>query len=103
MFLSWYIFHVFNFFIFLNLSFVFQGATLCKGLNRGLGTLLAGVLAFLIKFIANASGRVFKGIFIGAAVFLIGELLFTSLISDIRLFNCHPSNCEGLSMVLDSE
>ncbi|KAI4315140.1 hypothetical protein L6164_027983 [Bauhinia variegata] len=48
------------------------GATLCKGLNRGLGTLLAGLLAFFIKFIANASGRVFQAVFIGAAVFLIG-------------------------------
>ncbi|KAF7810004.1 aluminum-activated malate transporter 12-like [Senna tora] len=48
------------------------GATLCKGLNRGLGTLLAGLLAFLIEYIANASGRVCHALFIGAAVFLIG-------------------------------
>ncbi|KAK8537896.1 hypothetical protein V6N12_044038 [Hibiscus sabdariffa] len=48
------------------------GATLCKGLNRGLGTLLAGSLAFLIEFIANISGKVFRAVFIGAAVFLIG-------------------------------
>ncbi|XP_022156876.1 aluminum-activated malate transporter 12-like [Momordica charantia] len=48
------------------------GATLCKGLNRGLGTLLAGSLAFLIEGVANRSGRVFRACFIGAAVFLIG-------------------------------
>ncbi|OMO93172.1 Aluminum-activated malate transporter [Corchorus olitorius] len=48
------------------------GATLCKGLNRGLGTLLAGSLAFFIEFIANKSGKVFRAVFIGAAVFLIG-------------------------------
>ncbi|KAF7828554.1 aluminum-activated malate transporter 12-like [Senna tora] len=48
------------------------GATLCKGLNRGLGTLLAGLLAFLIEFIAKATGNVFRAISIGAAVFLIG-------------------------------
>lgn len=48
------------------------GATLCKGLNRGLGTLLAGSLAFIIEFIANGSGKVFRAVFIGAAVFLIG-------------------------------
>ncbi|KAJ4848020.1 Aluminum-activated malate transporter 12 [Turnera subulata] len=48
------------------------GATLCKGLNRGLGTLLAGSLAFFIEFIANKSGHVFRAVFIGAAVFLIG-------------------------------
>ncbi|XP_058086347.1 aluminum-activated malate transporter 12-like [Magnolia sinica] len=48
------------------------GATLCKGLNRGLGTLCAGSLAFLIEFVANKSGRVFRGVFIGIAVFIIG-------------------------------
>ncbi|XP_028754313.1 aluminum-activated malate transporter 12-like [Neltuma alba] len=48
------------------------GATLCKGLNRGLGTLLAGLLAFLLEYIAEASGRIFQAVFIGAAVFFIG-------------------------------
>ncbi|CAK9173379.1 unnamed protein product [Ilex paraguariensis] len=48
------------------------GATLCKGLNRGFGTLLAGSLAFFIEYIARESGRVFRAIFIGAAVFVIG-------------------------------
>nr|XP_043613439.1 aluminum-activated malate transporter 12-like [Erigeron canadensis] len=48
------------------------GATLCKGLNRGLGTLLAGSLAFLFEFIARESGKVFYAVFIGASVFLIG-------------------------------
>ncbi|KAL8216394.1 hypothetical protein R6Q57_023231 [Mikania cordata] len=45
------------------------GATLCKGLNRGLGTLLAGSLAFLFQFIARESGKVLYAIFIGASVF----------------------------------
>lgn len=49
------------------------GATLCKGLNRGLGTLLAGSLAFLFEFIARESGKVFYAIFIGASVFFIGK------------------------------
>ncbi|XVE57473.1 hypothetical protein DITRI_Ditri04bG0093300 [Diplodiscus trichospermus] len=48
------------------------GATLCKGMNRGLGTVLAGSLAFLIEFIATKSGKVFRAVFIGVAVFLIG-------------------------------
>ncbi|CAI0418627.1 unnamed protein product [Linum tenue] len=48
------------------------GATLCKGLNRGLGTILAGSLAFLIEFIAEATGQVGRAIFIGCAVFIIG-------------------------------
>ncbi|OVA01290.1 TLDc [Macleaya cordata] len=49
------------------------GATLCKGLNRGLGTLCAGSLVFFIEFIADESGKVFRAIFIGAAVFFIGS------------------------------
>ncbi|KAF8379109.1 hypothetical protein HHK36_028538 [Tetracentron sinense] len=48
------------------------GATLCKGLNRGLGTLLAGSLAFLIEAISDIPGKIFRAIFIGTAVFLIG-------------------------------
>ncbi|KAK4260261.1 hypothetical protein QN277_003403 [Acacia crassicarpa] len=48
------------------------GATLCKGLNRALGTLLAGLLAFLVEYISEASGRVFQALFIGAALFVIG-------------------------------
>ncbi|XP_030948523.1 aluminum-activated malate transporter 12-like isoform X3 [Quercus lobata] len=49
------------------------GATLCKGLNRGFGTLLAGSLAFVFEYIATETGPVFRAIFIGAAVFLIGS------------------------------
>ncbi|KAK4420155.1 Aluminum-activated malate transporter 12 [Sesamum alatum] len=48
------------------------GATLCKGLNRGIGTLLAGSLAFFIEYIAKESGQIFRAIFIGTAVFVIG-------------------------------
>ncbi|XP_008238285.2 PREDICTED: aluminum-activated malate transporter 12-like [Prunus mume] len=49
------------------------GATLCKGLNRGLGTLIAGSLAFFIEYVATKSGRTSRAVFIGAAVFLIGS------------------------------
>ncbi|KAF8117189.1 hypothetical protein N665_0012s0193 [Sinapis alba] len=51
------------------------GATLRKGLNRGLGTLIAGSLAYLIEFVAINSGKIFGGIFIGAAVFIIGSTI----------------------------
>ncbi|KAM7254116.1 hypothetical protein ACFE04_031798 [Oxalis oulophora] len=48
------------------------GATLCKGLNRGLGTLLAGSLAFFIEYIANDTGHIFRAVFIGSSVFFVG-------------------------------
>ncbi|KAI4313188.1 hypothetical protein L6164_026186 [Bauhinia variegata] len=48
------------------------GATLSKGLNRGFGTVLAGLLAFLIEYVADIPGRVFRATIIGTAVFLIG-------------------------------
>ncbi|KAJ9549814.1 hypothetical protein OSB04_022357 [Centaurea solstitialis] len=50
------------------------GATLCKGINRGFGTLLAGSLAFLFEFIAREYGKVFRAVFIGASIFLVGTL-----------------------------
>lgn len=56
------------------------GATLCKGLNRGIGTLLAGSLAFLMEYIAQKYGRIFRAAFIGVAVFAIGESMHASII-----------------------
>ncbi|KAK7343298.1 hypothetical protein VNO77_11942 [Canavalia gladiata] len=50
------------------------GATLSKGLNRGLGTICAGSLAFFIEYMAEAPGRIFRAVFIGIAVFLIGSI-----------------------------
>jgi len=48
------------------------GATLCKGMNRGLGTLLAGLLSFLLDYVANESGQILQAVFIAVAVFIIG-------------------------------
>ncbi|KAH7687336.1 Aluminum-activated malate transporter protein [Dioscorea alata] len=50
------------------------GATLCKGLNRGLGTMMAGSLSFLIDYVAEESGKVCRAVFIGVSVFLIGSV-----------------------------
>ncbi|QCE08753.1 Aluminum-activated malate transporter [Vigna unguiculata] len=50
------------------------GATLGKGLNRGLGTLLAGSLAFLVEYVADIPGRIFQAVFIGSAVFILGAV-----------------------------
>jgi len=49
------------------------GATLGKGLNRGLGTLVAGSLAFLVEYVADIPGRIFQAFFIGSAVFILGK------------------------------
>nr|KYP55265.1 hypothetical protein KK1_001472 [Cajanus cajan] len=48
------------------------GATLCKGFNRGLGTLSAGLLAFLVKYVARRCSRIFEAFFIGTTIFIIG-------------------------------
>jgi uncharacterized membrane protein YccC len=53
-------------------NFFMAGATLCKGLNRGLGTLLAGLLSFLLDYVANESGQILQAVFIAVAVFIIG-------------------------------
>ncbi|KFK31455.1 hypothetical protein AALP_AA6G114000 [Arabis alpina] len=49
------------------------GATLRKGLNRGLGTVIAGSLAYFMEFVALHSGKIIGAIFIGTAVFIIGS------------------------------
>jgi Aluminium activated malate transporter len=51
---------------------LFVGATLCKGLNRGFGTLCAGSLAFIIEVVAEKSGKTFYALFVGSSVFIIG-------------------------------
>lgn len=57
---------------YLCIQFSVLGATLCKGLNRGFGTLCAGSLAFFIEFMAEETGRVYRAVFIGTTVFLVG-------------------------------
>jgi len=56
------------------------GETLCKGLNRAYGTLLAGILAFLLDFVANSFGQIFQAVFIGVAVFIIGICIISNII-----------------------
>ncbi|MCL7044355.1 hypothetical protein MKW94_014348 [Papaver nudicaule] len=48
------------------------GATLSKGVNRLIGTLCAGSLAFLLICVVDKSGRTSSAIFIGIVVFLTG-------------------------------
>lgn len=51
------------------------GATLSKGLNRGAGTLLAGLLAIAVGQLAGMSGGVGHPIMIGFSVFIIGGIV----------------------------
>lgn len=48
------------------------GATLCKGLNRGLGTLLAGFLALVVDLVAKNAGNTGQAVLIGIAIFIFG-------------------------------
>lgn len=57
---------------------MYIGSTFCKGLNRGSGTFLAGILAFIIEYISDISGHIFQAVFISIAVALIGKLGFRS-------------------------
>ncbi|KAL4358270.1 hypothetical protein HN51_029636 [Arachis hypogaea] len=49
------------------------GATLCKGLNRALGTVLAACLAVLIDALASSSTKILTAIIVGVSVFLVGS------------------------------
>lgn len=51
---------------------MFSGATLGKGLNRGLATLLAGALGVGAHHLASLSGDVGEPILLGFFVFLLG-------------------------------
>lgn len=57
------------FFHFLN----FSGATLCKCINRAIGTFLAGGLGVGIHLVADKSGDELKPIILGISVFLFGK------------------------------
>ncbi|XVE73159.1 hypothetical protein DITRI_Ditri11bG0094700 [Diplodiscus trichospermus] len=50
----------------------FAGATLSKGLNRGIGTILGGGLGCLAAAFAQAVGGIGRAIVVGIAVFIFG-------------------------------
>ncbi|GJV88074.1 aluminum-activated malate transporter [Tanacetum coccineum] len=52
----------------------FAGATLSKGLLRGIGTILGGGLGCLAKFLANDMGKTGNTVFIGTLIFMIGAM-----------------------------
>nr|XP_043633269.1 aluminum-activated malate transporter 8-like [Erigeron canadensis] len=61
------------------------GATLCKGMNRGLATLVAGVLGLGAKYFASLFGPKAEPIVLGCLVFvLVAAATFTRFIPHIK-------------------
>lgn len=50
-----------------------SGATLSKGLNRGVGTILGGGLGCLAAAFAQEVGGIGNGIIVGISVFIFGK------------------------------
>ncbi|KAI5078644.1 hypothetical protein GOP47_0006315 [Adiantum capillus-veneris] len=50
------------------------GATLSKGLNRGLGTILATSLGLFVDYMANYIGASLEPFFVGFSVFVVGMM-----------------------------
>lgn len=49
------------------------GATLSKGLNRGVGTILGGGLGCLAAILADELGGIGNPIVVGTSVFILGK------------------------------
>ncbi|XP_068662872.1 aluminum-activated malate transporter 12-like [Aristolochia californica] len=52
----------------------YAGATLSKGLNRGMGTIVGGGLGCLAAFLARQVGKSSRAVAIGVSVFIFGSL-----------------------------
>lgn len=52
-----------------------EGATFNRGLNRALGSILAGVLAISVAELALKTGRIAEPIIIGFSIFIVGKKL----------------------------
>ncbi|KAJ8748407.1 hypothetical protein K2173_003044 [Erythroxylum novogranatense] len=63
----------------------YAGATLSKGLNRGIGTVLGGGLGYLIAIFSQEFGGVGNSIIVGICVFIFGgAATYTRLIPSIK-------------------
>lgn len=61
-------------------SYVYSGATLCKCLNRGFATFLAGGLGLGAQHLASLCGEKGEPIFLGVFVFLMGNYSFQNIL-----------------------
>ncbi|KAG9149817.1 hypothetical protein Leryth_023635 [Lithospermum erythrorhizon] len=52
----------------------YAGATLSKGINRGIGTILGGTLGCLAAILADDSGYIVKAMIVAVSVFCFGSL-----------------------------
>jgi uncharacterized membrane protein YccC len=59
-------------------SNLWAGATLSKGLNRGIGTILGGGLGCLAAALAQKVGGIGNAIVVGTSVFIFGKSLHCS-------------------------
>jgi uncharacterized membrane protein YccC len=72
---------------------IFAGATLSKGLNRGLGTIMAASLGLLIDYFANFIGPDIEPFIVGCSIFLVGKI--------IALCACmHPFNHACIILII---
>ncbi|KAK7819837.1 aluminum-activated malate transporter 2 [Quercus suber] len=62
------------------------GATLGRGLNRGLATLVAGALGFGAHYLASLAGEKGEPILLGLSVFLLGKKLIPGVVTFVRFF-----------------
>lgn len=60
------------------------GATLIKGFNRGLGTLVAGILAFFFAMISQLAGK-WNEVVIIIGVFIVG--LYNLIVKKLKINN----------------
>ena len=56
-------------------SFMHLGATLSKGLNRGLGTIMAASLGLMIDYFANFIGPEIEPYVVGCSIFFVGNVI----------------------------
>lgn len=67
-----------------------SGATLSKGLNRGMGTILGGGLGFLAAILARKAGGIGTPIIVGISLFVFGKDF------DLTFFKKRQFNVAGL-------